>query len=203
MADGGQREQLQMLWPQSRLGSPPEVTVPEGYGLRTFVAEDAPRYLELMAAAGFEGWDAEVLATRLSRVLPGGFFLAVHGETGESAATAMVTHNPSDMHPFGGELGWVAAHPAHRGRGLGTTVCAAVTRRFLEMGYRRIYLKTDDWRLPAIKVYLRLGYEPFLFARDSAERWREVCKKLSRPFTPDDWPKSDGAGSAARQDRED
>ena len=26
---------------------------------------------------------------------------------------------PSDLHPFGGELGWVAGDPDHKGKGLG------------------------------------------------------------------------------------
>ena len=57
-------------------------------------------------------------------------------------------------------------------------VCAAVVARFLQAGYERIYLKTDDWRLPAIKVYLQLGFVPFLFTMGMEERWKTVCAKL-------------------------
>jgi mycothiol synthase len=110
----------------------------------------------------------------LERVLPRGFFLAVHQETGVLAASAMATHCPMPMHPFGGELGWVAGHPGHAGKGLGLVVCAAALRRFLDAGYERIYLKTDDWRLPALKTYLKLGFEPFLFQAGMAERWKKI-----------------------------
>lgn len=141
-----------------------------------------------MALAGFQGWDAEALQPRLAEILPNGWFLIVHQATGEIVATAMATHNPSALHPFGGELGWVAADPTHAGQGLGLTVCAAVTARFIAAGYRNIYLKTDDFRLPAIKTYLKLSYLPFLFAPAMPERWQIICEKLNWPFTPQNWP---------------
>lgn len=177
-------EQLQMLWPQELLDVPPEVHVPAGFTLRTFRTGDEEAYCRLMAAAGFEGWDTARLHEWLLRVLPDGFFLIVHLVTGEIVATTMATHHPSDLHPFGGELGWVAGSPEHKGKGLGMTVCAAVTARFIRGGYRRIYLKTDDWRLPAIKIYLKLGYQPFLFLPDMEARWKDVCEKLDWPFAP-------------------
>ena len=69
-------------------------------------------------------------------------------------------------------------------------VCAAVVRRLLQADYKNIYLKTDGWRLPALSIYLRQGWIPFLFLPDMEERWRDVCAKLDWPFTPEDWPAS-------------
>lgn len=190
-------KQLQMLWQESRLGSLPEMTIPAGYALRTFQPGDASQYFRLMDSAGFKKWDNETLKPWLAKVLPDGFFIVIESATGEIVAAAMATHNPSDLHPFGGELGWLAANPEHIGKGLGTAACAAVTTRFIRAGYRRIYLRTDDWRLPAIKVYLKVGYIPFLFASDMEERWQAVCKKLDWPFTPDEWRKCSQAISAS------
>jgi mycothiol synthase len=51
----------------------------------------------------------------------------------------------------------------------------------LRAGYRRIYLLTDDFRLPAIKTYLRLGFVPFLFEEGMEQRWREVLRRLEWP----------------------
>jgi mycothiol synthase len=96
----------------------------------------------------------------------------------------MAKHAPMPGHPEGGGLNWVAGDPEHRGKGLGLAVCAAVVKRFLGAGYRRIYLQTDDFRLPAIATYLKLGFEPFLFTEGMAERWQSVCEKLGRPFKP-------------------
>ena len=176
--------QLHMLWPEHLQEMPPESlaaeqALPAGYRLRTYRPEDETGYLAVMHAAGFTHFDHKAVQLWLDKVLPDGFFLVEHEPTGQIVATAMATHNPSPLHPFGGELGWVAGSPEHAGKHLGRVVCAAVTARFLRAGYRRIYLKTDDWRLPAIATYLRLGYVPFLYADDMAERWRVVCARLA------------------------
>ena len=99
----------------------------------------------------------------------------------------MANHNPSPYYPFGGELGWVAAHPDHKGKGLGKTVCAAVVGRLLRGGYSSIYLNTDDERLPAIKTYLTLGFRPLILTADMTARWQALCETLAWPFTPEVW----------------
>lgn len=183
-------QQLQMLWPEQRLDQPPPVELHEGYVLRTFQDGDEEGYLNLMHTAGFDTFNQEQLVNAMKKVIPGGFFVVVHEPTNEIVATTMATHNPSDLHPYGGELGWVAASPKHPRKGLGTATCAAVTARYIEAGYRRIYLKTDDWRLPAIKVYLKQGWVPLLYAPDMEARWRDVCEALKWSFTPEDWPRA-------------
>lgn len=180
--------QLQMVWPESQLNAPPRVDVPDGYTIRPFRAGDEAAQVAVMNAAGFDTFDEPMLGEWLRRVLPDGVFLAVHDASGEAAATAMAVHRPLDVHPFGGELGWVARRPEHRGRGLGLAVCATAVSRFLRAGYKRIYLLTDDWRLPAVRVYLKLGFVPFLHESEALERWRPVCEQLDCPFEPDSWP---------------
>lgn len=179
--------QLQMIWPESRVHELPAWTQPEGYEVRTYRPGDEPAFLRLAEGAGFGRMDTEDLKSCLNKALPEGFFVGVHQETGRVVATAMASHDPTDQHPFGGQLGWVAADPQHRGKGLGRAVCAAATRRFLEAGYRRIYLLTDDWRLPAIATYLKLGWVPYLFEQDMPGRWRAVCENLDMPYTPESW----------------
>jgi predicted dehydrogenase/ribosomal protein S18 acetylase RimI-like enzyme len=176
--------QLQMVWPDSLLDNSPTPAPPPGYVLRCYGENDEAQYIELMAKAGFDGWTHERVAHTLRRVLPGGFFVVEHKASGRLVATAMASHAASEQHPYGGELGWVAGDPEHRGKGLGRAVCAAVVARFIRAGYRRIFLSTDDWRLPAIKTYLKLGFEPLLVREDMAERWRAVCEKLGWPFKP-------------------
>jgi len=63
-------------------------------------------------------------------------------------------------------------------RRLGTIVSTAATRRLIEAGYRRIYLLTDDFRLPAIRIYLALGYAPLFHAPGMPERWQVVLQQI-------------------------
>ena len=119
--------------------------------------------------------------------------MVVHEESGEIVATAMGLHDHSADHPFGGELGWVAADPAHAGHGLGLAVCAAVTVRLIQAGYRAIHLYTEPWRLSALKTYLKLGYMPFLYQPGMAARWQTICEQLGWPFTPEAWRRGSNA----------
>jgi predicted dehydrogenase/RimJ/RimL family protein N-acetyltransferase len=176
---GPDRTQLKMIWPADRLRRPPTPVVPEGYALRQYrPADDEAAYLALIAKAKLNLWTHQNIVNNLQHILPGGFFVVIHHATGRLVATALANHRPAPEHPHGGELGWVAADPDHKGRGLGLAVCAAATARLLSAGYTDIRLLTDDFRLPAIKVYLRLGYEPLLYRDGMAERWQKVYEAL-------------------------
>ncbi|MEM7031426.1 MAG: GNAT family N-acetyltransferase [Chloroflexota bacterium] len=189
MSELPKQNQLKMLWPKHRLDSPPQAQVSEGYTLRTYQPGDEPNFYKVMDLAGFTNWDDETLAPWLLKVLPHGWFLIEHQASGKIVATAMANHHSQKLHPFAGELGWVAGHPDHAGKGLGMAVCGAVVRRLLQAGYEHIYLNTDDWRLAAIMVYLRLGWVPFLYEADMEVRWQTICEQLNWPFSPDDWPR--------------
>ena len=178
--------QLQMVFPER--SNTPAVELPGGYALRPFrvddgdadAADDTDACAALMSAAGFGGWSpARVLATYRA-ALEGGHLVVEHLATRTLVATALANHAPSDLHPHGGELGWVAAHPDHAGRGLGRAVCAAIVVLLRARGYRRIYLKTDDHRLPAIATYLRLGFDPLMYKSDMPARWDAVHVALKR-----------------------
>jgi len=174
------RPQLRMAWPERLLDRPPVPRLPNEYVLRQYTDADEQAYIRLMDRAGFHGWTHDTVQANLRAVLPDGFFVVEHRPTGALVATAMAKHMPTELHPFGGELSWVAADPDHKGKGLGTAVCAAVVARFIRAGYRNIYLLTDDFRLPAINIYLKLGFEPVLFCEGMAERWDAIRRQLAQ-----------------------
>lgn len=179
--------QLQMIWPENRLGSPPPIRIPPGYRLRIYHPGDEPGYYRLMASAGWPDWDDARLQPWLARILPDGWFMLVEEASDQIAASAMGVHDPSDLHPFGGELNWVAADPAQAGKGLGAVVSAAVTARLIRAGYRDIHLYVEPDRLAAVKTCLKLGYVPFLYSAEMAERWKALCVQVGWAFTPELW----------------
>ena len=172
------RRQLQMVWPKARLAEEFVWSLPEGYILRQRRVEDTAEYIRVMASAGFTGWTLERVAAEGRPIIPNGCYVVEHKATRRLAAVAQGNHRPSDLWPCGGELGWLAGDPEHKGKGLGNIVCSAVVRRLLEAGYQNIYLLTDDHRLAAIKIYLRMGFQPLLHAEDMEERWRAVAAQL-------------------------
>ncbi len=183
--------QLRLVWPGRRLESPPVVRLPSGYSLRTHRPEDTPPFYRLMARAGWPGWDDETLRPWLPRILPEGWFLVVHTASGGIVATAMALRDRAEFGQPGGELGWVAADPDHRGRGLGLAVSAAATARLIRAGFRYIHLYTEHWRLPALKTYRKLGYVPLLDGPGAEAQWRAVCAQIGWPFAPEEWENGD------------
>jgi GNAT superfamily N-acetyltransferase len=153
----------------------------EGYLVRQYEPRDRDAYLELFHLA-FEVVDPlpDVLASRLD----GGFFVVEHHDTGILVAACVAQVKPRLRYPEGGELGWLVADPVHAGRGLGTLVSALVTNRLADEGYEQAYLLTDDFRLPAISIYLKLGWQPNLFQDEMEGRWRAIFASLGQPFDP-------------------
>jgi len=187
LREGEYPTQLHMVWPEHLLDAPPPVQLPSGYSLRTYQPGDEPRFFKVMELAGWPGWNAEKLRPWRERILPQGWFMVVHNASSGIVATAMAFRDRLEFGCQGGEIGWVACIPGHRGKGLGMTVSAVATTRLIEGGYHHIHLYTEDWRLAALKIYLKLGYIPFLYAPDMLERWRTICTQIQWPFTPEKW----------------
>jgi ribosomal protein S18 acetylase RimI-like enzyme len=175
---------LEMVWPEDKLTAPPQVHIPDGYLLRQFESKDRQNYFDLFVAADMEKPPLEYWEKHL---LPNGFFVIEHQESGALVAACFASHHPTTKHVQAGNFGWLAVDPKHRGRKLGQAVASAVTARLISAGYNRIYLETHDHRLPAIAIYLKMGWLPLLYLPEMNMRWANVCKKLNWPYTPESW----------------
>lgn len=174
---GGKKSppQLLMWYPSQR--SPLVQPVPEPYFLRPFVDGDQTAWSALLNGNGQLGtWTAERVQGEVDGALvAGGQTFAVCA--GELVACAGVYDRlRSDEACW--EIGWIAAHPLHAGRGLGLQVAAAAVRFALALDSRPIYLLTDDFRLPAIKTYLKMGFVADLSHPSYAERWLRIFGDL-------------------------
>lgn len=169
--------QLKMIFDATTTAIP-EPVVPEGFTLRTVRDGELAEYSALRVSAEFKPWTIEDMAKYLERALPDALYLAVETATGRFAASAGAEHSANPDHPEFGNLGWVMAHPDMRGRHLGRTVSLAAMRRLYQAGYRTFSLSTDDFRLPAVKTYLQLGWRPWLIEPDMIERWEKVGREL-------------------------
>jgi mycothiol synthase len=78
-------------------------------------------------------------------------------------------------------LHWVGAAPAHGGHGLGTAVSLEALRQGVAEGCRQAFLLTDDFRVAALKTYLRLAFEPVVTHESHRRRWQTILDGLSWP----------------------
>lgn len=176
--------QLRMLYLAEGRTPPACPALPDGYALRPYRDGDFPGYARLRIAAGFTTpWDAVAFENYRCCLVPDGLMLTI-GPDGTPVAAASAEINTKALWPHNGTLGWVAADPAHRGRGLGKATVAAAMRRLLQYGFRTLWLSTDDWREPALAIYLKLGWQPLLADDDHRERWERIFAKLALPPVP-------------------
>jgi len=155
--------------------------IPEGFILRTFRPGDEEKYIELMRKAGFEVWNRDLLNNVIARALDDGIFFLEDVQTGTLAATAMANKMRAWESDTGPEFGWLGVAPEFRGKRLAQVVCQAVQDRFRREGFKKIYLRTDDYRLAAIKTYLALNWQPLTDSQDMIDRWKTIRKKLNLP----------------------
>lgn len=94
-------------------------------------------------------------------------------------ATASARFLPG-MYPGSGYLHWVGVHPGHRGKGLGKWVTLAVMHHFKRADCRDTVLETDDFRVPAIKLYLSLGYLPECHHPSHQPRWATIMDGITK-----------------------
>jgi mycothiol synthase len=157
------------------LGNLPELIVPAGYELRTLTPDDWQAWTTLMVENAELGeWtlgrSAPMFGCGAPLVFEGSYFATCQGHP---VATAQLQLHLESTYAPEPELGWVAASPNHRGHGLGYAVCLAVLRH-AAAGFSSIFLRTDDHRLPAIRTYFKLGFEPWLIDETAPERWRKI-----------------------------
>jgi mycothiol synthase len=103
--------------------------------------------------------------------------LFVCAPDGLPCATASAYRRES-FGPSVGYVHFVGVRPQYVGRKLGAAVTIAVLIKFVEQGLEEAYLETDDFRLPAISIYLRLGFVPSMQHESHPSRWRTIYKEL-------------------------
>lgn len=174
--------QLEMVRPSSLdvVDVPP---VAKGYVLRQLSSGDERPYLDLFHLAFA---DEDRFAETVGRALDGGFFVVEHQASQELVASCVALRGSSSpRHVEAGQLGWLVTDPSHTRKGLGTIVSASVTNRLVAEGNQHPFLGTEDFRIPAIAIYLMLGWRPYIYGDDMESRWRTIYACLGREFLRD------------------
>ena len=92
-------------------------------------------------------------------------------ENGRAVATLAVL---CDYEKKEGYIHMVACREDSRGKGYGTLLNRVAEYSLKKEGMQTAFLTTDDWRIPAIKSYLRAGFTPDLSTDDFKERWEKI-----------------------------
>jgi mycothiol synthase len=160
-------------------GLPSAPPLAPGYVLRPAVPADHEQLACLLSEAFGDSWDAKRVAEEFSSANGVEATYVVAGPAGV-VATAAARRIP-DRYPDAGYVHYVGARSSERGKRLGEIVTRQVAAHFAAAGLHQAVLETDDFRLPAILTYLRLGFVPEPRAPGDAARWSQVLRNLTGP----------------------
>ena len=172
--------QLRMVRPN--LEDLPELELPSGYGMRTYREGDEVHWAHIISDS-FGGRKRTAQDTRNEITgrdvfIPDGLYFATHQDI--PVGTACAWRESVDENDVGyvHMVGVVAEHTGHK---LGKWVSLAVLIYFRDNGFKCSMLDTDDFRVPAVKTYLNLGFIPVYVEDGQTERWEKIFEKLGLP----------------------
>lgn len=155
---------------------PPLRGLPGSCFLREADEEDAEGIAWVLEASFLDPWSEErVLAELLQNdAVPETYVIEANGVVIGTASY----QQQSEPDPLAGWLHYVGVLPEARGFGLGEVLSQRVLIEAVSRGNSSVYLTTDDPRLPAIKIYLKLGFEPDHWHESHSARWAIVRSQL-------------------------
>lgn len=175
-------EQLKMEWRREAGQKAPVVRLPKGYGVRRFDGSEADEDAWLdVVMHGLTNGRASRDAVKsclydYDHYTVDDTFFIVRGD--DVCATITVICHPERKH---GYVHMVACKPEYRGQGLGGAMNAVAVGYLLQRGMETAHLTTDDFRLPAIRSYLRAGFFPApeqMEREETAQRWAAVFQAM-------------------------
>lgn len=157
----------------------PALNLPDGLSIHTHVPGKEKEWEDLVEKSFGERYPFSALLSE-SKDYVGGYkpeHVFYVSKDGKDIATA--TGMEKDIYPGEGWFRMVGTDPEARGLGAGKLVCLAALHSLAERGYKSVVLSTDDERIPAISMYLSLGFEPMYIHEKDEERWESVMKIIN------------------------
>jgi mycothiol synthase len=150
----------------------PEPELPSGFSFRPATTDDADELAELVTAAydpvHDTPWDGARMQTELleaADVLQTWVAVDAQGRIHATASERLLPY----IYPEGtGYVHFVGTLRDSQGLGLGRAITLRVLRGFVDRGLTKAVLNTADFRLPAVRLYLQLGFIPEY--REDSER---------------------------------
>jgi mycothiol synthase len=156
---------------------PAKPTCKEGFVLRIATPDDADALAEILTL-GFDSWDRDrVFRELLDDPNVPETYVVCQGE--RVVGTASYQLKP-DQDPSAGWVHYVGVHPDTQGHRLGELLTHRVLQECRTQNRTCALLTTDDFRLPAIKTYLKLGFEPVCWHESHRARWVDIRKALNQ-----------------------
>ena len=175
-----QKSQLRMIFPTSL--NPPDCNIlPKGFKSRSYRYDDLNKWLKLMNENNQLGrWNRQRIESILNdqSCCKCQQFAFLKDNLVACAGAYLRSKSQSKLW----EIGWIATNPRYFGIGLGSHVIIRAMHFTRSQADYPIFLLTDDFRIPAISLYLNIGFLPEnLDEKEIFLRWKEIEKKIKGP----------------------
>lgn len=154
----------------------PTIELPVGYSIRCSKKGDEQSWVDIIndsfgysASRSFNALEKDECFS-YDRV----FFVCFNGIPVGTASSWYRTGWPEDT----GYLHMVGVKKDQGGKKLGYYISLKAVLDMKARGYKSCVLQTDDFRIPAIKTYLRLGFIPFITHENHPGRWDIIKGKV-------------------------
>jgi mycothiol synthase len=151
------------------------VSVPEGFTVRHFREGDGKHWENIIRASFNYDCNFEKEIAQNENFKPEKVWFVCDGDKPVATATAWYNGN---WDKSVGYLHMVGMLPEYAGKSLGLKVSLAVLHEMQREGRSSAVLNTDDFRLPAIKTYFRLGFKSQCTHESHEGRWKLIREKL-------------------------
>lgn len=152
----------------------PPLNLPDGITLHTHIEGEEKNWENLIVRAFGQHYSFDDF------IRNGGDYKPEHvlylSKDGIDIATTTAVEK--DTFPDEGWFRMVGVDPDCRGIGAGKLIALAALHSLADRGYKTVVLSTDDNRIPAIKLYYRLGFRPIYTHESHAERWEKIMPQL-------------------------
>lgn len=162
----------------SDLSTIPSIKLPPGYHSAALSPGHEIDYIGVMRRSLVAEADMEWFCRTFSndaQYNPDNLLLIYEDTTPIAAAAAWQTLLGSKKT---GLVHMVGVDRKYQGRGLGRVITLLVLRRLKERGFHSVMAATEDFRIPALSLYLSLGFKPVCRNRLDALRWKKVLSRI-------------------------
>lgn len=154
----------------------PSLVIPDGFSIHTHTDDLVPVWEHIVEEAFKNHFSFEQYMKDPDFYNPEHIFYIKY--KGEFIATATATERAK--YPGLGLFHMIATLPSAKGLGAGRLACMAALHSLAKQGYKTAVLSTDDFRLPAICLYLSLGFKPWYRHESHEERWNKILESLKK-----------------------
>ena len=156
----------------------PESLLPDEYSFRMYAPGMERDWIRIQNQADdYINVDNKLFENEFGRYraeLPRRMLFLAKNDVLIGSATAWLDDINSE--PGTGRLHWVAIVPEFQGRGLAVPMVSRAMSLFPAMDCSRAYLMTNAVRIPAISLYLKLGFKQVIRNPGEQEAWEKILE---------------------------